>query len=226
VLDSISDRIKKVQDCINSACVRVGRDPEQVNLVAVSKYSTAEEIEAAAASGLKIFGENRVQDLLTKYDMVKAPVDWHLIGHLQRNKVHYLAGKVKMIHSVDSLKLAQELNRSALSLGHTWRILIQVNIAEEETKFGLQAGELPGLLDQLRGMSGLEVCGLMTMAPYFENLELVRPVFRDLRQLQEKMKAERPWFDLSQLSMGMSNDFEVAVEEGATLVRVGSALFK
>ncbi len=223
--EALNNRINDVYRRIAEACQRVGRQKSDVKLVAVSKGISAEQLKEAISTGLSVFGENRVQDFLKKYDVIDKQVEWHFIGHLQRNKARYLAGKVSMIHSLDSMSLAATLNRLSDIQGYAWQVLVQVNVSGEATKFGLAPSELPDFLDEIREMKGLKVCGLMTIAPYCEDPEEVRPVFRRLRDLKEDMMQKKPWLDLRHLSMGMSNDFEVAVEEGATLVRIGSALF-
>ncbi|HHW41528.1 MAG TPA: YggS family pyridoxal phosphate-dependent enzyme [Syntrophomonadaceae bacterium] len=223
--EALNNRINDVYRRIAEACQRVGRQKADVKLVAVSKGINAEQLKEAISTGLSVFGENRVQDFLKKYDVIDKQVEWHFIGHLQRNKARYLAGKVSMIHSLDSMSLAATLNRLSDIQGYAWQVLVQVNVSGEATKFGLAPSELPDFLDEIREMKGLKVCGLMTIAPYCEDPEEVRPVFRRLRELKEDMMQKKPWLDLRHLSMGMSNDFEVAVEEGATLVRIGSALF-
>lgn len=223
--EALEGRITDVYRRIAGACRRVGRQESEVGLVAVSKGIDAGLMKDAIAAGLSVFGENRVQDFMKKYDAIGKQVEWHFIGHLQRNKAKYLTGKVSMIHSLDSLTLAATLNRLSEIQGYPWQVLIQINISGEATKYGIAPSELPDFLDELREMKGIKVCGLMTIAPYCEDPEEVRPVFRRLRELKEDLMQERPWLELRHLSMGMSNDFEVAVEEGATLVRIGSALF-
>lgn len=223
--EPLNDRINDVYRRITEACQRVGRQKSDVKLVAVSKGINAEQLKEAFSSGLSVFGENRVQDFLKKYDVIDKQVEWHFIGHLQRNKARYLVGKVSMIHSLDSISLAAALNRLSDIQGYAWQVLVQVNVSGEATKFGLAPSELPDFLDEIREMKGLKVCGLMTIAPNCEDTEDVRPVFRRLRELQKDLMWKKPWLDLRHLSMGMSNDFEIAVEEGATLVRIGSALF-
>jgi len=175
--------------------------------------------------GLRVFGENRVQEFLQKYEILGRQAEWHLIGHLQRNKAKYLIGKIAFIHSLDNFELAKLLDKLSSVQGRPWRVLIQVNVAGEATKFGVAPSQLAEFLDLMQGLKGLEVCGLMTIAPYCEDPEEVRPVFRKLRELREEVSKTRPRLNLMDLSMGMSNDFEVAVEEGATIVRIGSALF-
>jgi pyridoxal phosphate enzyme (YggS family) len=222
---SLTKRLADIQGRIAGAAQRSGRQPGDVQLVAVTKMVPAELLREAVPCGLKVFGENRVQDLLSKREAWGDRVEWHLIGHLQQNKAKYLKGKIGLLHSLDSLRLAQHLDRLSEAQGERWQVLVQVNVAGEATKYGLAPEELPGFLDETRGLDGLDIQGLMTIAPYAVNPEDVRLVFRGLRLLREEALRDRPWLSLRHLSMGMSNDFEVAVEEGATLVRIGSALF-
>jgi pyridoxal phosphate enzyme (YggS family) len=222
---SLQQRLADISGRIAGAALRSGRLPADVQLVAVTKMVPAAQLEEAVSCGLRVFGENRVQDWLTKYEAWGDQAEWHLIGHLQQNKARYLAGKISLVHSLDSLQLAHHLERLSETQGHQWRVLIQVNVAGEATKHGLAPEELPDFLDQVSGLRGLEVSGLMTMAPQAENPEAVRPIFRMLRLLWEEISSDRPWLNLQHLSMGMSDDFEIAIEEGATMVRIGSALF-
>ena len=222
---TLKERIAKVHQRIVAACRRAGRDPSEVKVVAVTKMVAAEHLTDALNCGLTVFGENRVQEFLKKYEAIGKAEEWHLIGHLQSNKAKYLVGKVALIHSLDSLKLAKLLDKLSVAHGAPWRVLVQVNVSGEETKFGLSPEEVPGFLDAVQDLPGIEICGLMTMAPYEEDPERTRPVFRSLRQLRDEMARSRPYLNLEHLSMGMTNDFEVAVEEGATMVRIGSALF-
>lgn len=225
--DSLTENIARVNERIVEACRRSGRSPSEVKLVAVTKMASIDKIKGALGCGLHTFGENRVQDFLTKYQEIVEDEDvkWHMIGHLQRNKAKYLAGKVEMIHSLDRLRLARLLDRLSEDQGYPWQVLVQVNVSGEETKYGLSPDELPEFLDVVQDLQGICVCGLMTIAPYVDDPERVRPVFKELRLLRDKMAQTRPHFDLHHLSMGMTNDYEIAVEEGATLVRVGSAIF-
>lgn len=225
-MDSLQERIDSVKRRIREACRRAQRPEDAVQLVAVSKKVRVEHLEEAVSGGLRTFGENRVQEFLQKYQVLGERVEWHLIGHLQRNKARYLVKRIRMIHSLDSLELAATLDRLSKEQGYPWQVLVQVNISGEETKSGLAPGELGDFLDRTREMRGLEIVGLMTMAPICENPEETRPVFRGLRELRDAVQRTRPWINLRHLSMGMTNDFEVAVEEGATLVRIGSALFE
>jgi pyridoxal phosphate enzyme (YggS family) len=222
---TLQERIDDVQRRIAASCRKAGRNQSEVKLVAVSKMVEAGVIREAIDCGLHIFGENRVQEFLKKYDELGDMAEWHLIGHLQRNKARYLTGKVSLIHSLDRLALAELLDDLSADNGAPWQVLVQVNVSGEDTKFGISPEELPEFLDKVQDLRGIEVCGLMTMAPFEKDPEKTRPVFRQLRSLRDEMARLKPRFDLRHLSMGMTNDFEIAVEEGATLVRIGSALF-
>jgi len=223
--ESLPERLADIRRRIAGAVLKTGRQPADVQLVAVTKMVPVERIGEAISCGLKVFGENRVQDFLAKYEAWGDRAEWHLIGHLQQNKAKSLAGKISLVHSLDNISLARRLDRLSEDREHPWRVLIQVNVAGEATKHGLTPEEAPSFLDQIRSLKGLDVVGLMTIAPYVEDPEAVRPVFRRLRSLREEISRDRQWLNLQHLSMGMSNDFEVAVEEGATMVRIGSALF-
>ncbi|OEU48131.1 MAG: YggS family pyridoxal phosphate enzyme [Desulfuromonadales bacterium C00003096] len=223
---SIQDNLAAINSRILQACQRSDRDPSEVRLVAVSKTKPATMIEEAAAVGQQLFGESYAQEFSAKFDQLGTAVDWHFIGGLQTNKVKYLRGKVNLIHSVDRLSLAQEINRQWAKIDQVANILIQLNLGAESTKSGAGEAELEQLLRQVVQLPNLRICGLMALPPYLDDPEEVRPYFRRLRQLAEIMKARQiPGIELQELSMGMSHDFEVAIEEGATLVRVGSAIF-
>jgi len=221
----IARNLALIQEKIARAAERSGRQPSEVKLVAVTKGVAPERIKEALSCGVKAFGENRVQEFQQKHQVLGDLVEWHFIGHLQRNKAKYLVGKIELLHSLDSLKLAKTLEDLAARSGTIWKVLVQVNVSGEPTKHGIAPSELDYFLEELRKFKGLEVCGLMTIAPYSPNPETVRPVFRKLRQLRDECTRKNPWFDMKHLSMGMSADFEVAVEEGATIVRIGSAIF-
>lgn len=222
----ITANLARIRAEIATACTRGRRDPATVRLVAVSKTHPAEAILAARAAGQELFGESYVQEFLAKADAVTAPVQWHYIGHLQSNKAKYLPGKVTLIHSVDRLSLAEEISRQWGRHGLTAEILIEVNLGGEATKSGIDEVELPALLRQLATLPHLAVRGLMTLPPYLDDPEEVRPYFRRLRELAERIAALNiPGTTMHELSMGMSHDFAVAIEEGATLIRVGTAIF-
>jgi pyridoxal phosphate enzyme (YggS family) len=224
----IAERVAAVRERIARASARAGRRAEEVTLVAVSKTFPAEAVRDGFAAGLRHFGENRVQEAEAKAealaDLRADGMVWHLVGHLQTNKARKAAALFDRIHSVDGLELAQRLEHAAAEQGRTLWALAQVDLAGERTKFGLDEARLFPALEALRGFKALRVMGLMTLPPFAEDPERARPYFRRLRELRDKALAEGSLLG-SELSMGMSHDLEVAVEEGATLVRVGSALF-
>ncbi len=223
---TIRDNLQKIRATIDDAARRAGRDPSSVRLVAVSKTHGADRIEAAAAAGQSLFGESYVQEFVAKSEEVRSPVEWHFIGHLQSNKVKYLRGRVAMIHSVDRLSLAREIDRQWEKMGRPVDILLQVNLGEEVTKSGAGEDELIALARQIAALPNVRIRGLMTLPPYFDDPEEVRPFFRRLRELSETIAAlGLVGVEMTELSMGMSHDFEVAIAEGATLVRVGTAIF-
>jgi len=225
-MSTVADHLAAVHARIRQAAERVGRDPATVRLVAVSKTRPAGDIELAAQAGQRLFGENYVQELVSKAAAVQQPVEWHYIGHLQSNKVRQLAGLITMIHSVDRWSLAEEISRQWGRLGSSCDVLVQVNVAQEASKSGTSIDEALALVSQVGQLPHLRVRGLMTMPPFFDDPEAARPYFRQLRQLAETIRAAAlPGVTLDELSMGMSGDFEVAIEEGATLVRVGTAIF-
>lgn len=223
---SIADNLRAVQSGIAAAAARVGRDPAEVRLVAVSKTKPASFVDEAARGGQRLFGENYAQELIAKAKEVAEPVEWHFIGSLQSNKVRQIAGLVTMIHSVDRLSLAQEIDRQWERLGLVCDVLIEVNIACEGTKGGTAAAEALHLARGIAALPHVRLKGLMTMPPFFDDPEGARPYFRELRRLAGAIaEADIPNVEMTELSMGMSGDFEAAIEEGATLVRVGSAIF-
>ena len=222
----IAANIALIRQRIAAGCHNGGRRPEDVRLVAVSKKKPASDIEAAIAAGQTLFGESYVQECVAKIDAVASAAEWHFIGGLQSNKVKYLAGKVTMIHSVDRLSLAEEIDRQWKKLDAAVDILIQVNLGEEETKSGTAAEELINLVAQVARLRHLRIRGLMTLPPWHEDPEAVRPYFTRLRKLAEQVEAlGLPNVAMRELSMGMSHDFAAAIEEGATMVRVGTAIF-
>lgn len=224
---AIARNLADVLKRIHNSCERCNRDPQTVRLVAVSKLHPAEMIAEAATAGQQLFGENYVQELVDKAGRLTTPVQWHLIGHLQSNKVKYLPGIVSMIHTVDRYSLAQEIDRQWRDkTGVPCDILVQVNVSGEATKSGTTADEALALVRRISGLPFVRVRGLMTMPPFFDDPEAARPYFRELRLLAEQIRAAAiEGVVMDELSMGMSGDFEIAIEEGATLVRVGTALF-
>ena len=215
---TIEQNVRDLQQRIASACAGAGRSPDEVTLVAVSKTVQASAIEAAFNAGIRHFGESRVQEAKTKIEQLqrlKPDINWHMVGHLQTNKAKTAAAIFDIIHSVDSLNLAETLNNCSPK---RLPVLIQVNVSAEATKGGFMLSEVQETVKQMRRLPNLDIQGLMTIAPWVDNAEEVRPVFRRLRQLRDAL-------GLKHLSMGMSDDFEVAIEEGATLVRIGRAIF-
>ncbi len=222
----LKDNLEQVRHKIEQACERSGRNPKEVQLIAVSKMKPLSNIEELIPEGQIDFGENYVQELCDKYERVSQPVRWHMIGHLQTNKVKYIIDKVALIHSVDSFHLAKQIAKEAAKRNVTAEILVQVNIAEEDTKFGLSEDTVITLLEEISQLTHIHVNGLMTSAPFVDDPEENREYFRRLHKLfidigQKNMNN----IDMTILSMGMTNDYEVAVEEGATMVRVGTGIF-
>lgn len=225
-MDSIANNIKQIRQRIEAACRRASRDPNDVKLIAVSKVKPASAVEQAYRAGQLIFGESYVQEFRDKAPEVKQPVEWHFIGGLQSNKVKYLTGHVAMIHSVDRLSLAREIDRQWGKIEQTAAVLIQVNVGDEVSKSGCRIDELPELVKQGAELPHLTIRGLMCLPPHCDDAEQVRPFFRTLKQLSQDVAAMNlKGVRMDELSMGMSGDFEVAVEEGATLVRIGTAIF-
>jgi len=222
----IAEHLQAVRERIAAAACACGRHPEEVRLVAVSKTRPAEDVRAAFQAGQRIFGENYVQELTAKAAALLEPVEWHLIGHLQSNKVKYIAGLTTLIHSVDRLSLATEIDRQWGRLGRICDVLVQVNISGEATKSGTTEQDTLQLVRDIAALPHIRVRGLMTMPPFFDDPEAARPFFAGLRRLAERITAEAiPGVEMAELSMGMSGDFEAAIQEGATLVRVGTAIF-
>ena len=225
-MGTIAENIAEIRLNIEKARKNSPHPEQDVTLVAVTKMHNTEEIAEVLAAGQYILGENRVQELLDKYDNVDDTVTWHIIGHLQSNKVKYITEKVALVHSLESESLANELNNRMQSLGKTMDCLVQVNIADEESKFGLEKSEVIPFLQKVSTLPGIQVKGLMHIAPYFEDPEDVRPIFREMYQLFEEIKTlQIPGISMEILSMGMSHDYQVAIEEGANMIRVGSSIF-
>jgi pyridoxal phosphate enzyme (YggS family) len=236
---NISERIKRIKGTIDSVCARVGRDPAEVKLVIVTKSAEIEAIEEVIQLGFTELGENRVQQLKkvsTQIDefltathegsALPTKVSWHMIGHLQRNKVNQVLPIVSLIHSVDTLRLAEEINNFAPKLNVCPRVLLQVNTSNEPQKYGVPVGAATHLAEQIETLPNLKLTGLMTMAPLTHNKDIIRDCFVRARELFAEMRGEKivgPQF--TELSMGMSSDYEIAIEEGATIIRIGSAIF-
>ena len=223
---SITNNIAEIQKNVEAARKKSPHPEQPVTIVAVTKTRTPQQIQEVLAAGVPIIGENRVQELLDKYDAVGPGATWHIIGHLQSNKVKYIADKVVLVHSLESESLAKELDHRMQMLGHPMDCLVQVNIADEESKFGLAKEDVLPFLEMVSKLPGIHVKGLMNIAPFFEDTEQVRPIFREMYQLFQEIKEKQiPGIDMEILSMGMSHDYQVAVEEGANMIRVGRSMF-
>ena len=212
---SIKDNLKAIKESL----------PSHVTLVAVSKTKPIADIEEAYAAGQRIFGENKIQEMTSKQEVLPKDIEWHMIGHIQRNKVKYMAEYVALIHGVDSLKLLKEINKQAKKHNRVIPCLLQIHIAEEDTKFGFDENDLSELIasDDIKQLTNVKIVGLMGMATFTDNSQQIRREFKQLKSLFEKTKLTFP--DLSQLSMGMSGDYKIAIEEGSTMIRVGSSIF-
>ena len=221
----VASNLEMVRERIASAAARAGRGEGEIVLVAVSKNRSVESIKEAAQAGQKVFGENRAQELRDKTESLEIELEWHFIGHLQRNKVNMVVGKAALIHSVDSRRLMEAIASRATGLGITQDILLQVNVSGEESKYGMEEEQLSAILETALDLEAVKVRGLMTMAPLVADKEDARPCFRRLRELKDMLSQTYSRADLGILSMGMTQDFEVAVEEGANMVRIGTAIF-
>ena len=223
---SVEENLKHIKERMAAACARAGRDSREVTLIAVSKTKPVSMMMEAYGTGIRDFGENKVQELVDKAGQLPEDIRWHMIGHLQRNKVKYIIDKVYLIHSVDSLRLAEEISKEAVKHGVTANILIEVNVAGEESKFGVSPEDTPGLIEEISRLPAIQVRGLMTIAPFVEKAEDNRIIFNALLKLYvdiSRKNIDNVHMDF--LSMGMTGDYEVAVEEGATFVRVGTGIF-
>ena len=222
----VAANYRKVLERISEAAVKCGRDPKGIKLLAASKAQNASRILQAIEAGIGLFGENYVQEAKAKREAIKDPVEWHMIGHLQRNKVKTALEIFDLIQSLDSLELARELDREGKKRGKTVRVFLEVNLGGEESKSGIPQEKIESLLREVGALSHLRIEGLMVIPPFRENPEEMRPYFRALRELQRDLMALNiPNVELKELSMGMTHDYPVAIEEGATLVRIGTAIF-
>ncbi|MDA1018171.1 MAG: YggS family pyridoxal phosphate-dependent enzyme [Planctomycetota bacterium] len=226
-MQTIRDNLDRVRRTISAAAQRTGRSAADVTLVAVTKYAEMESARALVNLGVVTLGESRPQQLVDRSSQLPNEIEWHLIGHLQRNKVRPVLQVATLIHSIDSMRLLERVNQIAQEIGITPRVLLEVNVSGEDVKDGFSAEDLLSAADQLASFEHARICGLMTMAPFSEDPESARPVFRRLRELQMELKPKLAGtHELKELSMGMSGDFHVAVEEGATLVRIGRTLYE
>jgi len=222
----ITENINQIQNEISRLCKKVNRDPSEITLVAVTKTIEIERIQRAWHSGIRHFGENRVQELRAKQDDFKHEANWHMIGHLQRNKVKYIIEKVSLIHSLDSYKLAKEIQKQARKHDKNMDVLIEINIGNEPSKFGIPLNEAITFAKNLEELPNIRLRGLMTVAPNVQDPEQVRPMMREMNRVYKELKQAKIGTDrLDVLSMGMSNDYKVAIEEGSTMIRLGSSIF-
>ena len=222
----VAENYREVDRRVGEACARSGRNRKEVTLIAVSKTKPVELIREAMDAGADVFGENKVQELCDKYEQLPKTLHWHLIGHLQRNKVKYIVDKVDLIHSVDSMRLAEEISKEAEKKQTDVKVLIEVNVAQEESKFGVSVDETEELVREIARLPRIHVLGLITNAPNVSDPEENRPVFRTLKKLAVDIKMKNiDNVRMDVLSMGMTGDYQVAIEEGATMVRVGTGIF-
>ena len=222
----LKEQLMQVEENIQKACKRAGRSRDEVTLIAVSKTKPVEVLQEAYDLGVRVFGENKVQELTQKYEALPKDIQWHMIGHLQTNKVKYIVDKVAMIHSVDSLKLAETIEKEAERKNCIVKILVEVNVAGEESKYGLKMEEVLQFVEIISTFKHIRVCGLMTIAPFVEISEENRTIFKNLHKLSVDINNKNiDNVSVSILSMGMTNDYEVAIEEGADMVRVGTGIF-
>lgn len=222
----VAENLEQVRKNIELACKEAGRDPKEVTLISVSKTKPVSMLQEAYDAGSRDFGENKVQEIMDKVPQLPSDIRWHMIGHLQRNKVKYIVDKVALIHSVDSLRLAETIEHEAAKHNVTIPVLIEVNVAQEESKFGLKTEEVLSLVESVATFPHIHIEGLMTIAPYVEDPEENRGIFRQLKKLSVDIDAKNiNNVNMSVLSMGMTGDYQVAVQEGATMVRVGTGIF-
>jgi len=220
----IRENLNRIEERINSACLKAGRDRNEVRLIAVSKTYPLNSIMEVFNIGVRDFGENKALELRDKSELINENICWHFIGHLQTNKVKYVIKSAEYIHSVESAKLAEEINVYAGKAGKDQKIFLEVNTSNEESKFGLRSEiQIFKLAEYCRTLSNIRLCGLMTMAPFTNDENIIRNTFAGLREYREKLNKEG--FEIKELSMGMTNDFEIAIEEGATMLRIGTAIF-
>lgn len=222
----IENNMDFIKNNIEEACSKVNRNPEEINLIAVTKTIDTEKINTALRMGIRNIGENKVQEIVEKYDKIEYNPSWHLIGHLQTNKVKYIIDKVDMIHSVDSIKLAKEIDKRAKKANKVMDVLIQVNIADEDTKFGIAEDEINNFIEEISELENVRVEGLMAMVPYVNDPEEVRDCFKKMKEVFDGLKRSSfKNINMNYLSMGMTNDYMVAIEEGANMVRIGTGIF-
>lgn len=222
----VAGNYRKVAARIGEAAVKCGRDPAEIRILAASKSQEVSQIRAAVKAGIRLFGENYVQEAKEKREAIKESIEWHMIGHLQRNKVKLALELFDLIECLDSLELARELDRQGKKFGKVVRTFVEINLGGEQAKSGIAQDNVPSLLEEIGALSHVQVDGLMAVPPFTENAEEARPYFRALREMKERLsRLKVPNVELRELSMGMTHDYPVAIEEGATLVRIGTAIF-
>ena len=222
----IKEQLEEVRERVNAACLRAGRDPKSVTLIAVSKTKPAQAVQEAYEAGARDFGENKVQEILQKQPALPQDIRWHMIGHLQRNKVHQVIGKAVLIHAVDSLRLAEQIEQEAAKRNLDVDVLLEINVAKEESKYGFFLEDAEEAIRRISALPHVHIRGLMTIAPFVENPEENRGIFQKLYQFSVDINDKNiDNVTMGVLSMGMTGDYEVAVEEGATMVRVGTGIF-
>lgn len=222
----IRRNIEAIKERIERACNRAGQKSDTIKLVAVTKTIDVQSISEAVECGITLLGENKVQEIVEKAPYIKGNIEWHMIGHLQTNKVKYIADKVKMIHSVDSIKLVEEINKRFKNDSRIIDILVEINIGREDSKYGIAPENIIQFLHDIDKYGNIHIMGLMTVAPASDNVENVRPYFREMKKIFENVKSENiKNVNMKFLSMGMTNDFEIAIEEGTNMVRIGSGIF-
>ena len=225
-MNRIETNINFIKNNINNACKKINRNPEEINLIAVTKTIDTDQMNAALKMGIKIIGENKVQEIMEKYDKIEYETQWHMIGHLQTNKVKYIIDKVDLIQSVDSIRLAKEIDKRAKKINKIIDILIQINVADEETKFGLSSNKIDNTIKEISDLGNIRVQGLMAMVPYVEDPEVVRPYFKKMKKIYDSLKnSSFQKVSMNYLSMGMTNDYMVAIEEGSNMIRIGTGIF-
>lgn len=227
---SVAENLNVLRRRVAEAAERVGRKPQEIEIVAVTKQIPVRRIREAVELGLTNIGENKAQELLEKFkelgqEIGGTRISWHFVGHLQTNKVKQIIRFTDLVHSLDRLHLAEEINKRAQQIDRTQSVLVQVNVAEEKEKFGIFPADVVSFIEEVRGFGYLKIEGLMTMAPFFAEAERARPTFRKLKELSDRIKEKYPDLPLKYLSMGMTNDFEVAIEEGSNMIRIGTAIF-
>jgi pyridoxal phosphate enzyme (YggS family) len=225
MIETYKENIENLKKQVNDTCIRSGRDPTEVTIIAATKYADAEAVRIISELGISHFGENRAHELLDKKEHVKKDAVWHFIGHLQSRKARDVVPAVDYIHSIDSMKILEKVSSIAARYPKVQKVLIEVNISEEETKYGLKIDNVIDFITKATKIENIELKGLMTVAPYTGDMEYIRSIFRQLRELRDRISGPGGLDSFCQLSMGMSNDFIVAIEEGATMIRVGSTIF-